>query len=114
MVIYMSNLIKYNNVIDAINIFNNKNVDVISLFNNNTVINNNIVRVYKCNNGALSIIKITNNRMYRVVGNVCIICHNIPNNWSLIGLFKGLTEGNIKALYHSLFNRSKDNFNEYY
>lgn len=110
----MTNLIKSDNVINAINLFNSKHVSPINLFSVNTVNNNNIVKVYRCDRGNLSIIKITNNRMYRVVGNVCIICHNIPSNWSIVGLFKGLTEGNIKALYNSLFNRNKDNFNEYY
>lgn len=110
----MTNLIKSNNVINAINLFNSNHVSPINLFTVNTVNNNNIVKVYRCDNGSLSIIKITNNRMYRVVGNVCIICHNIPSNWNIVGLFKGLTEGNIKALYNSLFNRNEDNSNECY
>ncbi len=96
-----------NNVINVSNMFvSNKNTrNVVNLFTTNTIDNNNnVVRVYKCKNGALSIIKVSNNRLYRWVNGISILIHNIPTNWRIVGVFKDLTEANIEALYSSMFS----------
>lgn len=66
----------------------------------------NVIKLYRINSYCYSLIKIKNNRIYRVIGPnlIEILIHNIPSNWVCISIFKELTEGNIKALYNK-FNK---------
>jgi hypothetical protein len=85
--------------------YRHKRGPVLALFNTNNVSNThtNIVNVYRFGSNQHCIIRIKNNRMYRVVGPnlIEILTHNIPTSWVCVAVFKGLTEGNLKALYNS-------------
>jgi len=94
-------------VINASHLFNKNHI----INSNNNSNNSNIIRVYMCENGAFTIVKISNNRLYRVVDDICIMINNIPNNWRLYNTFKDMTKGNIKALYQLLISNSNNNIN---
>lgn len=89
------NLIKMSN-------YRHKRSPVLALFNANNV-NTNVVNVYRSGSNQHCIIRIKNNRMYRVVGPnlIEILTHNIPTSWICVAVFKGLTEGNLRSLYNT-------------
>jgi hypothetical protein len=74
---------------------------------NNVTANNNTVRLYKVG-PSYTLIKIKNNRMYRVVGPTLIeiLIHNIPSHWVCQAVFNCLTDGNLKALYCSFIGNN--------
>ena len=88
---------------------NNNNLLLFNLTNSNTTTTTDVIKLYRINSSCYSLIKIKNNRIYRIIGPNLIenLIHNIPSNWVCISIFKGLTEGNIKALYNKLnkFNK---------
>lgn len=94
-----------NNNSNLINMFSYRHNQqpALALFNtNNVTTNNNTVNVYK-NGPNHSIIRIKNNKMYRVVGPnlIEILTHNIPSTWVCVAVFNGLTDDNLKALYNT-------------
>lgn len=94
-----------NNNTNLVNMFSyrHKQQPALALFKtNNVTINNNTVNLYKVGPN-YTLIKVKNNRMYRVVGPTLIeiLTHNIPCTWTCIAVFSSLTDGNLKALYHS-------------
>lgn len=92
---------KQNNLV---NMFaHRQHVSALSLFQSNNIsTNENNVMLYKVGSNHC-LIKIKNNRMYRVVGSklIEILTHNIPCTWTCIAVFSCLTDGNLKALYNS-------------
>ena len=88
---------------------NNNNLLLFNLTNSTNTNTNDVIKLYRINSSCYSLIKIKNNRIYRIIGPnlIEILIHNIPSNWVCISIFKGLTEGNIKALYNKLnkFNK---------
>lgn len=76
----------------------------LSLFETRTI-NVGIIKVYVCD-GKFAIIKINNNRIYRIGPSLeSILVHNIPTQWQCIAVYKGLTLGNLYELWSILFNK---------
>lgn len=79
---------------------------VVDLFKTTTLVNTGIVKVYMYNN-KYCLIKISNNRIYRIGPSLMeILITNIPSNWKCINVYKGLTLGNLAELYDILFKRN--------
>jgi hypothetical protein len=87
---------------DVVNIFKYRKQPVLALLDTVTITNNNVINLYKVGPN-YCIIKVKNNRMYRIVGPnlIEILVHNIPSHWVIIAVYKCLTDGNLKALYNS-------------
>lgn len=105
---------------------NNNNTNLVNMFSyrhnqqpalalfttNNVTTNNNVVNLYKVGDD-YTLIKVKNNRMYRVVGPTLIeiLVHNIPSNWVCKAVYKCLTDGNLKALYNSFIGAKQHEIN---
>ena len=82
-----------------------KGSSTLSLFDTRKI-NIGIIKVYVCD-GKFALIKINNNRIYRIGPSFeSILVHNIPNQWQCIAVYKGLTFNNLCELSNILFKRN--------
>ena len=81
--------------------FGKQNKPILSIINSS--LSSNTIKVYKCINTSIYVlIKVENNKIYRMIGAnlICIPINNIDVKWQLVCGYTNLNELEVRELYN--------------